>query len=486
MTRVFPLPSLWIFVFFAVLQSGCSQPDPLLLCLEAGDTYLYMDYSGNPASEVVWVNLHHNEQTSVQAAQQLLTPEYPVRYLGIQNQQRRNLVFNSFGSTIEVDPNRIFTVEGIEKSLRNFGAPTAQKIEITQHVGKQLTEVMLPARLIVSLHNSADSGLAVTSFVEGALYAATAAKTYVNLQHDTDDFFLVTNQKAFDYFARKGYNVVLQNNQTQEDDGSLSVYCGRNQIDYINVECQHGHLTEQVAMLREVIRYSQAQGYVVKPKEQAAAVLPEAQLLNKMDVHAYALILDNTQPFSPTAATNNEWVQTVTQNLRTQYRIPKENIQVLQQPTLEQAQKALDRLGFLGKHLGKRATLVVYYKGAAKATSRHGLAFPIKAGLTQPDTFLYVNDCVNKITAWPTRHTHWLMDLEKESIRNPKAQTRLIKADLPPHALLVQYTTPGANQSVTQWIPDDEKTVEAWQKAIKQNKVTPPGRITLFMGAPLK
>jgi hypothetical protein len=33
------------------------------------------------------------------------------------------------------------------------------------------------------------------------------------------------------------------------DDGSLSVYCGKLGIPYVNVEAQHGHLVRQLKML---------------------------------------------------------------------------------------------------------------------------------------------------------------------------------------------------------------------------------------------
>jgi hypothetical protein len=37
-----------------------------------------------------------------------------------------------------------------------------------------------------------------------------------------------------------------------EEDGSLSLYCSRQGIRYINVEAQHGHRQEQQAMLDAV------------------------------------------------------------------------------------------------------------------------------------------------------------------------------------------------------------------------------------------
>ncbi|MDR0289129.1 MAG: hypothetical protein LBH78_03695 [Rickettsiales bacterium] len=41
----------------------------------------------------------------------------------------------------------------------------------------------------------------------------------------------------------------MQNNKAVEDDGSLSVYAGENNIRYSNVEAEHGHLEQQIDML---------------------------------------------------------------------------------------------------------------------------------------------------------------------------------------------------------------------------------------------
>ncbi|WP_225538204.1 hypothetical protein [Wolbachia endosymbiont of Mansonella perstans] len=41
----------------------------------------------------------------------------------------------------------------------------------------------------------------------------------------------------------------MQSNKMVEDDGSLSVYAGENDIRYSNVEAEHGHLEQQIDML---------------------------------------------------------------------------------------------------------------------------------------------------------------------------------------------------------------------------------------------
>ena len=61
--------------------------------------------------------------------------------------------------------------------------------------------------------------------------------------------FLKYFHSLYEKFKNLGYNTVLQNNATMTDDGSLSVLAGQQNIPYVNVEAQHGHLEEQVEML---------------------------------------------------------------------------------------------------------------------------------------------------------------------------------------------------------------------------------------------
>ncbi|MEJ7676319.1 MAG: hypothetical protein WKG06_00245 [Segetibacter sp.] len=42
----------------------------------------------------------------------------------------------------------------------------------------------------------------------------------------------------------------MENVNAIEDDGSLSVYAARHNIPYVNVEAQHEHSEEQLALLR--------------------------------------------------------------------------------------------------------------------------------------------------------------------------------------------------------------------------------------------
>ena len=105
--------------------------------------------------------------------------------------------------------------------------------------------------LIVAVHNNLDEG-DLTIKTLGMLSKQELTDVFVNPERDIDDFFYVTTRRDFEFFKAKNFNVVLQNNETVTDDGSLSVYCGKQKMRYINIETEHGHLLEQIEMLENV------------------------------------------------------------------------------------------------------------------------------------------------------------------------------------------------------------------------------------------
>ena len=66
---------------------------------------------------------------------------------------------------------------------------------------------------------------------------------------DEDDFILTTDSTIFNRIAAKNINVIYEFAQNISDDGSLSVYAGKRKIPYINIEAQHDHKLEQMALL---------------------------------------------------------------------------------------------------------------------------------------------------------------------------------------------------------------------------------------------
>jgi hypothetical protein len=172
--------------------------------------------------------------------------------MGIQSGGTREVSFMNKGKKVKFDPNRIYTKTGIEKTLTNYHCYSKTNFKIVESFSKELLKYFLNANLIIAVHNNSDGGFSINSIKKELKTKKDFLEIFVNPDKDEDDFYYVTEKSKFDYFKCKGYNIVLQDNKNVEDDGSLSVYCGRKNISYINIECQIGHLDEQIKMIQEI------------------------------------------------------------------------------------------------------------------------------------------------------------------------------------------------------------------------------------------
>lgn len=200
------------------------------------------------ASKTVYFNLHDNENTAAEAAAKTIE-RFGGTFIELQIEGKRLIEFSSNDSEFTIDPNRIFTLHGIKKTLQLNGEYSfeAQK-EIVKFAGK-LKGFLKKAKLVVAVHNNTDENYSIKSYGESGELAADVKLVNVNAGKDADDFFYVTDGKFYKMLKAENQNVALQDNREAADDGSLSIYCGRHKISYVNVESEHGHFAEQLKML---------------------------------------------------------------------------------------------------------------------------------------------------------------------------------------------------------------------------------------------
>ncbi len=196
------------------------------------------------------LNLHRDEWTSLAAASRV---QGDADLCWLDHPGGRNVFVRADEKNYAFDPNRMFTDVGLARSMASLNEATVPPDIITKVRGEAIALVretrMDARRVVVALHNNSEDQYSAASYLPGAVYAADADSVYLPAGSDPDDFFFVTERPLFDALAGGDMAVVLQNNATVTDDGSLSVYCARNGIRYVNVEAQHGHLEQQVAML---------------------------------------------------------------------------------------------------------------------------------------------------------------------------------------------------------------------------------------------
>lgn len=195
------------------------------------------------SSSTRYLVIHGDEQTARFVLSEHMRSWPGVAYL-VTGEQRTVRVP---GGTI--DPNRMFSREGAETSLRrlNPGWPEAELKRALDRLDKlrpEFVQALTPpdGGLLFALHNNA-RGYSVRDEVP----ISNAVR--LNAPHNPHDFFLCTSRPDFAALADGPYNVVLQYDTPAPDDGSLSRYAARHGIRYVNLEVALGKIEVQRDML---------------------------------------------------------------------------------------------------------------------------------------------------------------------------------------------------------------------------------------------
>lgn len=204
-------------------------------------------------TDFVFINLHNDEITSVDATKRILE-EHGGVLIRIENNAQRNIRFKLGRYFYKVDPNTIFSEKGITKSLEQLGRTSDKAVSEVEKLGQRITQ-LIPgdAKCVIALHNNTPDFFSVNEYIPGSKRSADSKKVYINDEQDADDFFLTTDNNLYEKLANNGYNTVLQDNKHCTDDGSLSVYCGKRDIRYVNCETEHGKTEKYYEMLKTLV-----------------------------------------------------------------------------------------------------------------------------------------------------------------------------------------------------------------------------------------
>jgi hypothetical protein len=238
---------------------GCrsrKEPPPFHAAIQRvafpiGDTQIHARVSVfGTRPTVTLVHLHEDEPDAVQAALAVLQKRGG-RLIELVHSGSRRVTFTIEGTSFSFDPNRIFSPEGLAKTLRgNIPIPAAAGEAVRKFSEEFVSFFQLDTqRVLLAIHNNGDGDLSIHSYASGHTYAADTDQLAISDVADPDDFFYVTHPPFFEKLRAAHCNVVLQNNQILRDDGSLSVFAGRRGIPYMNVEAENGHLAAQMQMI---------------------------------------------------------------------------------------------------------------------------------------------------------------------------------------------------------------------------------------------
>ena len=199
---------------------------------------------------ILFVNVHANELTSVAAMYR-----YPdrINFIHLEQSAQRHVHFNLHEEQYAPDPNRIYSDTGRVLTIGERVPYLDSALLLTEELSQKIISYVDEYKVIVAMHNNTDSFYSILSYKEDGGEAKNTELLYINPLMDPDDFIYTTSNELFERFKLRGVSVILQDNDNCVDDGSLSVFCAKSKKDYVNIETQHGHLDEQLEMMKIVL-----------------------------------------------------------------------------------------------------------------------------------------------------------------------------------------------------------------------------------------
>lgn len=204
--------------------------------------------------DIVCLNLHDNERTSVQAAKSILE-ETGGTLIKIENNGQRIIRFRLKGAYYSFDPNRIFSRAGIEQTLHENKKISHEAIEEVEKFSKQLLALITDSTsCLIALHNNTEQAFSIKSYLPGHDRQFDAKAVYADSLQDVDDIILTTDSLLYQKMADNHYNSIWQDNDNAKKDGSLSIFFGEQKRRYINIETQHGKMKQYREMLKKLLK----------------------------------------------------------------------------------------------------------------------------------------------------------------------------------------------------------------------------------------
>jgi hypothetical protein len=208
-----------------------------------------------PNTRIHFVSLHEDEVTCHQTLLRLLPNLDFCSFYQLKQFGHRNIQGTFSKKSFEFDPNRMFSEVGLKASLsslnkRKYTSDIFNEINgFANSILKEITSV-LENDYVVALHNNWNEKFSILSYIN----SADTDSIFVADTLEPDHFYLVTQLPDYQFFKSKNRNVVLQS-PSAPDDGSLSIYCQKKNIPYINIEVEWGADSIQEVMILETYRY---------------------------------------------------------------------------------------------------------------------------------------------------------------------------------------------------------------------------------------
>ncbi|MCX8175409.1 MAG: hypothetical protein N3E51_04345 [Candidatus Micrarchaeota archaeon] len=184
---------------------------------------------------VLFIHPHGDESGALEAGLRFVEEHggtlVTISRVGSQEHKKRKISFEICGKAIEVDPNRIFSEQGIRSQLAPYGDDVADSAfsevkKFSESLILEISRFALPST-VIALHNDR---------LGYSQVLGSSGEARISPGEPNTDFFFVTRREDFERLASLGYNAFLQSG-SPKDDGSASVLFQKLGVRYINVEC---------------------------------------------------------------------------------------------------------------------------------------------------------------------------------------------------------------------------------------------------------
>jgi hypothetical protein len=206
--------------------------------------------------EVIVLNVHEDEVTSIETlfAHSSLTP---FDFFYLKHKGARRIQFDLDEEIFSFDPNRIFTKKGRKMTLKEGGNYSKKARKEAKKFAKEICKRIDGFSVVIALHNNSDVNYTIKSYLPSGEEAQNTKAIHINPSAIADDFIYTTEYNFFEQYSALDINVILQDNKRYVNDGSLSVYCGKRGIPYINIETEIGHFEAQMTLLAATFKIIQ-------------------------------------------------------------------------------------------------------------------------------------------------------------------------------------------------------------------------------------
>lgn len=186
-----------------------------------------------------FLHIHGDEPTARDVLTRLMKTHPGIAYL------IDNLTRNVTIQGAQIDPNRLFSRVGAEKSLQSQNPAIAPErvtavLDFLDRHRENLVRHLTPRHgdLLFALHNNRD--YSVKDEIDQSDEISMPQPDHPR------EFFLSTDPHDFARLRKSPYNVVLQNKKPSVNDGSLSRLAARRGFRYLNLECAIGQFDAQM------------------------------------------------------------------------------------------------------------------------------------------------------------------------------------------------------------------------------------------------